>query len=209
VLNHLEAVFYTLAFIVPGFVLDATYHVGARQLQRDVPPSMVRFLTLSGFNYALWAWLVYLMLQPSFLAGWSYRVGVIAGLWGWIILGSPAVCGLVLARLNRTGMVRRALRWLGLKPLHQVPAAWDYVFHDLRRVVWVYVTLKDGSTVAGLMSSRSFASSDPSARDLFLERIYRAEPEMPWEAVPGSAGILICAGEIRHIEMWENDGVPQ
>jgi hypothetical protein len=199
-----DAVFYALAFIVPGFVFDAARHMGARTPDRNAQRSVVQFLTASVVNYALWSWLVFLLIQPDFLRDVPHRSGSIAALWGWVILASPALLGTIAARLSRVGTTRRFLRWLGLKPLHNIPAAWDYVFHDLRRVVWVYVTLKDGSVVAGLFGGKSFASSDPRERDLYIEQVYEAAPNQLWTPVPGGAGLLISGSEVRHIEMWEN-----
>lgn len=66
------------------------------------------------------------------------------------------------------------------------------------------VTLTDGSTVCGWFGDNSFASSVPEERDLFIEKVYRLNEGLHWERVENSDGILFRAGEIRHIEFWQD-----
>jgi hypothetical protein len=202
--TSLSTLFYLLAFVVPGFVLDTAFHAGQRQPEREKDRSAVRYLSLAVLNYAMWSPLVFLLLQPTFLSSHAHRLKLLAGLWCLVILLGPIVLGLIGARLSRGGAIRSMLTRLGLKPVHQIPSAWDYVFHDIPRETWIYVTLKDGSAVAGLFGRRSFASSDPGERDLFIEGVYRATTGKPWAPVAGGAGLLIAGDEIRHIELWDN-----
>jgi hypothetical protein len=67
----------------------------------------------------------------------------------------------------------------------------------------VLVTLADGSTVAGIFSARSFASSDAAERDLFLEQLYRVEDDGPWQPVPMNRGVWIRGEAIRAIEFLQ------
>ncbi|HEV8640144.1 MAG TPA: DUF6338 family protein [Methylomirabilota bacterium] len=90
----------------------------------------------------------------------------------------------------------------GLHRPHPVPTAWDYVFSHSTGS-WVLVTLADGSTVAGIFSARSFASSDAAERDLFLEQLYRVEDDGPWQPVPMNRGVWIRGEAIRAIEFLQ------
>jgi hypothetical protein len=54
--------------------------------------------------------------------------------------------------------------------------------------------------VAGEFGKNSFASSEPSERDLYLERVYQFSEDNPWQPVAKTSGILIKAEEIRYIE---------
>ena len=62
------------------------------------------------------------------------------------------------------------------------------------------IALADGSTVAGVFSARSFASSGASDRDLYLEQLYEAEDDGPWQPVPMNRGVWIRGEAIRTIE---------
>jgi len=48
----------------------------------------------------------------------------------------------------------------------------------------------------------SFASSDTSERDLYIEEEYTVTDQGKWESRPERVGILISAKEIRYIEFW-------
>ncbi len=65
------------------------------------------------------------------------------------------------------------------------------------------VTLTDGSSVAGAFSARSFASSDASEQDLFLEQTYKVEDDGPWQPVPMNRGVWIRGGAMRATEFLE------
>ena len=51
-----------------------------------------------------------------------------------------------------------------------------------------------------VFSARSFASSDPSDRDLYLEQIYKIEDDGLWQPVPMNRGVWIRGEAIRTIE---------
>ena len=52
-----------------------------------------------------------------------------------------------------------------------MPTAWDWKFGDTS-AQWVLVTLNDDTKFAGYLGLRSFISSDPGERDIYIERIY-------------------------------------
>ena len=104
--------------------------------------------------------------------------------------------------LSQRAIVRQLLARYGVYTVHPVPTAWDYVFSHSTGS-WVLVTLADGSTVAGVFSARSFASSDAAERDLFLEQLYKVEDDGPWQPVPMNRGVWIRGEAIRAIEFLE------
>jgi hypothetical protein len=54
--------------------------------------------------------------------------------------------------------------------------------------------------VAGIFADHSFASSDRSERDIFLEKVYRVESDGTWEAVPMTGGVWIHGNALMAIE---------
>jgi len=169
--------------------------------------SLMRFLTFSCVNYALWSWLIYLLIKCKFFTEHPVQSALA---WTLIILISPSVLGLMMGHFSQKAKILQLLRRLGLSPMHPVPSAWDYKFGNTRQSVWVLVTLKDGSNVAGLFGSRSFASSDVAERDLYIQSVYQISETGLWEQVKRNDGILILGSEIKHIEFWndeENDNV--
>jgi hypothetical protein len=194
-----EAAFLTVAFFVPGFIWESVLQTFIRRREDRADRAWVRFLTLSAFNYACWSWLIYLLIvQPGVLAQpWMAALS-----WFFILLVSPIALGVATGLLGQRAIVRRLLARYGVYTVHPVPTAWDYVFSHSTGS-WMLVTLSDGSTVAGVFSARSFASSDAAERDLFLEKLYKVEDDGPWQPVPMNRGVWIRGEAIRAIEFLE------
>jgi hypothetical protein len=110
--------------------------------------------------------------------------------------------------LHQNNAIRKVLLHLGFNPVHVVPTSWDWKFSGTRPS-WVLVTLNDGSAVRGFFGSRSFASSEPAERDLYIQEVFRENEHGDWVPIERTGGILLRADSIKHIEFWEEiDGNP-
>ena len=198
-ISGFDALFYTLAFLVPGFILQLTLSTFVPQKEEQTDLSLLRFLALSCVNYALWAWLVFLIVRTDFYLVHPYWT---AAAWSVIILVSPALLGLLLAHFSQKETLRRLLQRIGFAPIHEIPTAWDYKFSRTESALWVLVTLKDGARVAGLFGSRSLASSKSGERDLYIQKVYKIPSTGTWQPVSRSEGILLMGDQIKHIEFW-------
>jgi hypothetical protein len=198
-LDSFDALFYTLAFIVPGFILWSTRAALVPQRAEDTGLSLVRFLIYSCLHYALWSWLIYLMFRIEFFTAYPYRS---AAAWFLIIFVSPLSLGMLLGALRNTGVVRRLLGKVKLRPLHHIPSAWDYIFFRMSEGAWILVTMKDGKKVAGKFGRESYAAPS-SERDLYIQEVYDlVNAETPWQKITRSPGIWIKGDEIKSIEFW-------
>jgi hypothetical protein len=123
---------------------------------------VVTYIALSVLYYGLAAPVVEYVL--------SIREPGRAKIFAWLGLNIllPAAIGFAFGVLGQNDAFRRILRYFKINPVHATPSAWDYAFARLRGDHFVMVALSDGSTVGGIYGSRSFASSDPTGRDLFL-----------------------------------------
>lgn len=194
-----EMVFYTLSFVVPGFIL---YSVIASIVPRKIEEkemSLLRYLILSCVNYAVWSWLIYLLFKLDFFTQHPIRSALA---WSLIIFLSPVILGLLFGKLSSIDWSRKLLSHFGMVPIHPVPTAWDYIYSKTEPV-WLLVTMKDGSKVAGFFGDKSFASSDASERDLYIQEIFRIVQDGPWQKIPDNRGILIKSDEIKHVEFWK------
>ncbi|MCY4531320.1 MAG: DUF6338 family protein [Gammaproteobacteria bacterium] len=72
-----------------------------------------------------------------------------------------------------------------------------------RRWLKLRVDTQDGTRFAGYCGSESFMSSDPTGRDIYIERIYDLIDDNVWSP-RGENGVLITAGEVQTIEFWPN-----
>lgn len=200
-LDGFETLYYTLAFIVPGFVLYSVYSSFVPQ-KTEIQFSVLRFLFFSCINYAVWSWLIYIIVVSDYSTFHPVRTAVI---WGIIILISPILLGILAGYFNKKEYIRKALQRIGLNPVHVIPTGWDYKLSKLVGNSWILVTLKNGDVVAGLFGQKSFASSDSTDRDIYLEKVYKIVDDGPWEPVTNSDGILIRGEEIKHLEFWTNE----
>ncbi len=66
---------------------------------------------------------------------------------------------------------------------------------------WVLVTFKDGTYLRGYCGPNSFISSDPTERDMYIERVYDLGDNGLW-VDQDEKGALIAPGEISTIEFW-------
>jgi hypothetical protein len=191
-----NAVIYTVCFLVPGFLIDLTVSRFFYKKSEQVPLILLRFLTFSCLNYVPWIFIYLLPWDKSVLEN-TVDLAIIFLV---IIFITPLLLGLIFGFANQQQLVERGLAILGFRILSGFPSAWDYKFSRINEPLWVLVTLKDGSQVAGRFGKNSFASSESSERDLYLESVYQLLENKPWERVPETSGILIKAEEIRYIE---------
>ena len=117
---------------------------------------------------------------------------------------SPLVLGLIIALLDQKQIIRRVFDGVGLHALHSTPSAWDYKFGQLNATDgrWLLVELKDNRKVGGWYGSNSFASSDPTERELYLEETWILPPDSEnadWVKRDKTDGILIRHDDIRTV----------
>ena len=186
------APYFFLVFFVPGAII---LFVRSQLTTGRLPPPSERFLSyliVSAIYLALT--LPFVDYQPelglSNLSSWIWIF--------WLFL-LPAVVGLFLALF--WGRIRDILIRIGLRQVHPVPNAWDWKFRNVDDQ-WVLVTFTDGSQVAGQLGSDSFISSDPSERDIYIQKVFKVDSQTKeWEET-GAKGILITPGQVKTIEFW-------
>jgi Family of unknown function (DUF6338) len=198
-LKSVESVYLVLAFVVPGMIITLVRAQFFTSRMRSLSESIVSYLALTILYYGLAAPVVEYVLsirEPG-------RQKIFA--WVGLIILLPAAVGLLLGILGQNDVFRRLLQFCRINPVHATPAAWDYAFARLLGDHFVMVTLSDGSTVGGIYGSRSFASSDPAERDLFLQEIYDVDGDS-WKKRSEQQAILIPAKEIKHVQIWNPKG---
>lgn len=198
-IDNFDMMFYTLAFIVPGFITYTIVSIFVPQKSEQTPHAILKFLYFSGINYALWAWLIYIIVKINYYNNHPYRT---AGLWVVIILISPLITGIIFGILSKKEIFRKLLQRIGFNIIHPIPTAWDYKFSTIQKGIWILVTLKDDSTVLGYFGQDSFASSDSIEHDIYIERVYRICENGQWEETSRTDGILIKGDQIKLIEFF-------
>jgi hypothetical protein len=186
-----ETIYLVLALIVPGLVMTyvrAQFITGRMQKHSD---ALLSYFTLSAVYGAI--------SLPTL--DWL-RQGLNNEVWLWftLIFIGPTIFGAALGLSSQTEIFRRFLQKIGINPIHAMPTAWDWKFGDMKHNL-VILTLKDGTKFAGYCGKRSFMSSDPTERDIYVEKIYAWGDNNSWKDT-GEHSLWVASGEIRSIEFF-------
>jgi len=195
-LKGLENIQLVISFIVPGLII---VYIRARFINgriERISDNIVAYLSVTTVYYGLMLPFQYYLVDLS--------AGFQRALFWWILVAlCPAVFGLLLGVGSQQGWLRWLAHKIGLRPIHTVPVAWDWKFGSCRGACFIMVTLASGETVSGIFGMNSFASSDPSERDIYIEELYDApDDDGEWRPRPNRQGMLIPAKEIRHVQFW-------
>ncbi len=184
-----------LVFFVPGAMI---IFVRSQLTTGRLPPPSERFL-----SYLIVS-AIYLALTLP-LVDYQPKLGL-SNLSSWIWIGwlfvIPAIIGVFLAAL--WGRAPEFFLKTPLNPVHPIPTAWDWKFSNVGDQ-WVLVTLVDGSEVAGFIGSDAFISSDPSERDIYLEKVAKFDSRTAEWKETGAEGILFATGQVKTVEFWPSE----
>lgn len=168
--SSLVQLLVTLLFVVPGFVHQGVliHRRGRVTADLDLSNRVLRAIATS----TLFG-LVYLGVvgRPLLEAAEGHgpllehpRIGALVAIAGGFAL--PAVAALIQAHVLH-----------GDQSTHDpTPSAWDYAFKDLEPS-YIRVRMHDGTWCAGWFGSRSYATSFPDRRQLFVETEHHVDPD--------------------------------
>lgn len=186
--------YLVLALIVPGLIITyvrAQFITGRMQKHSD---AILSYFALSAVYGAIALPISELWMKiPS-----EDAVGL--GFWFALIFVGPALLGAVLGLVFQTEVVRTLLGKIGINPVHVMPTAWDWKFAGMKEHL-VIVTLKDDTKFAGYCGRKSFMSSDPNERDIYIEKIYDWGDDDSWNDA-GEHSLLIASAEIKTVEFF-------
>jgi len=184
-------------FIVPGLIalfVRSRFIAGRRP---SIKENLLIFVVLSLFYYSFT--IFFLQQALSVRDPWIVE----AVIWISIVLLGPALFGFILGIAAQREWFTQLANRLCFAVVHIIPAAWDWRFSSIpREGLFVMVTLTSGERVAGLFRGNSFASSDMSERDLYIEEEYTVTDAGKWQSRPEKVGVLISGKQIRYIEFW-------
>lgn len=200
VIESYEYVIYTALFLLPGFLIHKIISYLITVESENDSERLLRYLGYSLLNFNLWLWLFWILRKHFNPEQAKY----------WFIVStclfvSSIITGLMLGICKKRGIMRKICLYFNLQVKHPVPTAWDYIFGNINSAAWVIVRLKSGKVFRGLFSSNSFASSDSSNHDLYLEQVYLNDTNgnAPWKKVERCNGVWINSDEISSVEFFK------
>lgn len=169
-------------------------------------PLKNKSLKLLSLQYIFCTFLNYAVCSPIFYAiARNEKIGnndnLVAILFFIIIFIIPVLLGIIGAILYSKSIFRKIMNWVGINPIHEIPTGWDYKFYNTSPK-YVVVTLMSEQCILGYFGTKSFASSDTSERDLYLEKVFYLDNEDNWVERKNSNGIWLRGDQIKHIEFF-------
>jgi hypothetical protein len=192
-LTDFDAVFVAMAFCVPGYVyLVVRGHLVPGHRARGTE-SIIRLLSVSTLNFMVWAWAVYLVVGSTSLPDWTRPA-----IWTFALLVSPAIMGVISGLSTKFGLLKWVYQKLNFHPVHIIPTSWDYAFSK-PEPRYVIITLDNGRHFYGFWGGDSFASDEPSERDIYIEQVFTLE-EKSGDWKPTNRSLLVKGEHIRSVE---------
>lgn len=193
-IDSFDIVFYTAIFVLPGFLINSIIDILNPTQKKSEGVLLLKSILYSIIHCAVWSWAYKLI----------FKLEEDLPYWYWVILiGFTLIAATIFAVLigiiKQKQLVRNVLLALKIYCPHSIPNSWDYAFARMEGI-WVIVTLTDDSVIYGDFSTKSFASSDPEERDLFIEKTYIPNEKGEWIAADKNEGIYIHRDQIKTIE---------
>lgn len=202
------ALLILVGFVLPGFVAvlikERIYEVRGEESGFD------RLLTTAYYSVLVWTLPTVTAVGAGvdrgdlerFFSGRS-PLWITALVGASVLLALPASSAYGAWRWTTSSSRQTLLGRLGIGRAHRVPSSWDWAF-ETGGDLFLVVTLKDGSRIAGYYGERSHSGYGTKLRDLFLEERWDLSDngrELEGRA-PGTLGVWISADEIIAVEQY-------
>ncbi|MFF7355981.1 MULTISPECIES: DUF6338 family protein [Streptomyces] len=195
----------TVLFLMPGYLLGTTMDRGRQGPAVSERAFVAHVAVGSLVVHLMMLWWTAPLASDVVQHGPGRDAGQIAAWTMIVLLVVPVALGAglsFLADVRRPAWLHRLLVRIGLSSVTRVSEAWDWVF-SRGFPAYVRVRLTEGRVVYGLYADRSFASSDPAHRDLYLQQRWTDEDDWFAEPYPGSRGIWLNGSSIVSIEFFD------
>lgn len=218
--TSVTAIAIVVAAVLPGSVYIWAYERQASAWGVTLADRSLRFVAVSLLFHLVLGWPEFLLYHLAYEKVPS-ATGRFAMAWAAVFLGvaAPGAFGTVLGglystRTSRDGwaLLRRRLSperesqllrlLLGRTP---APRAWDFLFSD-RPSVYLRIRTTDGSWLAGVFASASYAGGFPQATDLLLEEAWSIDAR---DGTLGPTGlgypVYVAADQIAWLEVVRSE----
>jgi hypothetical protein len=197
----------TVLLLMPGYLLGAVY---SRQVHGPPLPdrSFIAASAVGGIavHFLAFDWTVDLA-RKVVADGFAPHAYAIAYWCVGVLLVLPVILGLIISWLSdRTSprWVHRVMSALGLATSIRTREAWNWVFRRQRSGTYVRVTTTENRHILGKFNTASFASSDATMRDIYIEELWLPDRDGWFDRpYPNTLGIWVSGSEIASIEFFE------
>ncbi len=195
VIDSIDVVLYTAYFVLPGYIIFNIIEDFIPSGEKSDAEKLVSFIGYSLIEIAGWYWLIDKLPRTD---KWYWLILLL------IVVITSAITGFIIGLLLKIGPIRKLLSKTGLQIQNRIPTAWDYKFSNLNEGRKVIVALNDGTYIRGLYYNKSFASSDSSYRDIYIEKCCILNKKEKWREVDQNDGVWINPNTIKWINFMED-----
>ncbi|RKZ66562.1 MAG: hypothetical protein DRQ44_06535 [Gammaproteobacteria bacterium] len=190
---EIDKVFLFLVMVLPGFISLNVYDLLIASEKRDFSKSIVEAICFSVLNFVVLSLLLIHISSNNFVGEHpiQYWLSMI-----FIFIVMPAIWPFIYIKITKLKIFKRHI----LSPYKQ---PWDYVFSK-KESLWVVLHLQNGNKIRGKYGKKSFTSSYPSERQIYLEELWKADDKGGFKSkVPRTEGVLVSQDEIVRIELYK------
>jgi hypothetical protein len=179
-------------FFVPGFIYLKTYRLFIAETKTDFSKDLYEALGFSFLNAIIFSYPLYIINTTDFLTVHPLLYFLILGV---IILIAPVIWAFLFYIVSKK-------KWFSKFMIAPTKSAWDSFFSK-REAYYCIVTLKNGRMIGGKYGLRSFSSTYPNPKDIYLEEVWKINKKGGFKyKVNQTEGILITENEISTIEFF-------
>lgn len=179
-------------FFVPGFIYLKAYRLFIAETKTDFSKDLYEALGFSFLNAIIFSYPLYIIHQTDFLVTNPFLYFIILGA---IILLAPVLWAFLFYVISKK-------KWFSRFMIAPTKSAWDSFFAQ-RECYYCIVTLKNGRKVGGKYGLRSFSSTYPNPKEIYLEEVWKINKKGGFKyKINQTEGILITENEIESIEFF-------
>lgn len=179
-------------FFVPGFVCLKFYRLLIAEIRTDFSKDLYEAIGFSFLNALLFSYPLYLIHSQKLIENhpfWYYTVIFC------IVIIAPIVYALFFYVFSKQ-------KWFSRLLVNPTKSAWDSFFSK-RESYYVIITLKNGRRIGGKYGLKSFSSTYPHPKEIYLEEVWKLNDKNGFdEKIAQTEGVIITENEISTIEFY-------
>jgi hypothetical protein len=179
-------------FFVPGFIYLKAYRLFFAETNTDFSKDLYEAIGFSFLNAIVFSYPLYLIHVTQLLSKHPlvYFLIVI-----FIVIIAPFLYAFIFQRISKK-------KWFSRFLVSPTKSAWDSFFSN-RESYYVVVTLKSGRKIGGKYGLKSYSSTFPNPKEIYLQEVWKLNEKNGFENImPQTEGILISESEISTIEFF-------
>jgi len=185
-----------IAFVIPGFITLKAFELFFPTQEKDGSKQIIDAIAYSCINYALLSWAIYLIGKSELSENNPVCYSIF---WLFVFFIAPVLWAWLWKKLRETQAFQNTMP-------HPTGEAWDYFFGK-REPCFVIVRLTNGQDIAGFYGAKSFASSAPHAKQIYLQECWKMNSDGGFDRPRRQTkGVMILSSQVESLEFFKIEG---